>query len=63
MLSEQKEYKVGEIAVKAGQYQCVICGHVMEYKAGDAFVVCPVCKAGSVGGPRGPEEGVWVFID
>lgn len=62
MASEQKEYKVGEIAEKDGQYQCVVCGHVMDLKAGDAFIVCPVCKAGSEGGPKGPDEGVWVFI-
>jgi rubrerythrin len=60
---DQKEYKVGELSPQTGQYQCVICGYVMEFKAGEPFVICSVCQAGAVGGPRGPEEGVWVLLE
>jgi len=63
MSSEQNESKAGEMATQDGQYQCVVCGHVMELKSGQAFEVCPVCHAGSPGGPKGAEEGVWVYTN
>ena len=61
-MSEAKLYKVGETADMAGKHQCVVCGHIEEMKAGDAFIVCSVCQAGSVGGPKGPDEGVWQYL-
>ena len=62
MASESKLYKVGDVADVAGKYQCIVCAHIIEMKVGDKFEVCPVCQAGSEGGPKGPEEGFWQLL-
>jgi len=62
-MTEEELYKVGQVVEKEGQYQCSVCGHVIELKAGDVFKICPVCQAGSEGGPKGPNEGVWQYLE
>ena len=55
-------YKVDDVVPKTGNYRCVICDHIMEFKEGDKFVVCPVCLAGQEGGPTEPHEDFWEIV-
>jgi cytochrome c2 len=64
---EEKVYKVGDKVPQAGRYQCAVCGVVIEFlqkhvDMGVMFQECPVCHAGSEGGPKKVEEDFWKLI-
>lgn len=51
----------------AGKYKCVICGLVVDVaphfvERGVTFFACPVCKAGTEGGPKSELEDVWEYL-
>lgn len=60
-------YKVGDKVPKAGKYQCVACGFVIEYlpkhlEYGVTFPVCPVCQSGTEDGPKKAHEEFWKYM-
>lgn len=64
---QEKIYKVGDKVPEAGRYQCVVCGFIVEYlpkhiEKGVTFNFCTVCKAGTEGGPKKPNEEFWRHI-
>ena len=63
---QEKMYKVGDKVPRAGRYQCVVCGLIVEYlprhiEKGAAFGICTLCKAGTESGPKKPDEGFWKY--
>lgn len=64
---EDKLYKVGDKVPKAGRYQCIVCGLIIEFspqhiEKGAVFNSCPLCFAGTENGPKKPDEDVWKYI-
>lgn len=64
---EEKLYKVGDAVPKAGKYQCIVCGLIIEFlpkhiEQGVAFMLCPLCFAGTENGPKKPDEDFWKFV-
>jgi anaerobic selenocysteine-containing dehydrogenase len=60
-------YKISDKVPKAGRYQCIVCGLIVEYlpkhiEKEVTFAVCPLCKAGSEEGPKKPNEEFWKYI-
>lgn len=60
-------YKVGDKVPKAGRYQCLVCGLVIEFMQkhidnGAVFNSCPLCYAGTEKGPKKPDEDIWKNI-
>lgn len=60
-------YKMGDKIPKAGRYQCVVCGFVVEYLEkhlayGVAFPICPVCQSGTDAGTKKAHEEFWKYI-
>ena len=39
---EKRVYKSGEVP-GAGKFRCIVCGYVLEIKAGEALPACPKC--------------------
>lgn len=65
---EEKLYKFGDKVPQAGKYECLVCGFVVEYlpkhiEHGAVFNICPVCMAGTEGGPKDKDEEFWKFIN
>jgi len=58
-MNTEKLYGLGETVPQSGKYICIICDHVMEFQAGDKFVVCPVCRAGTENGPIAKDQPFW----
>lgn len=61
-------YKLGDTVPKAGRYQCVVCGFIVEYlpkhiERGVAFGMCTVCLSGTENGPKKPNEEFWKYIE
>lgn len=52
----EKLYKIGEVVPTHGMYMCVPCGYVQEFKAGELFVTCELCLAGTLDGPEEYQE-------
>ncbi len=64
---EDNLYKVGDRVPKAGRYQCIVCGLIIEFSQqhidqGVVFNSCPLCFAGTENGPKKPDEDFWKFI-
>jgi hypothetical protein len=55
-------YRYGQIVPKTGEYMCIDCGYISEYKAGSVFPVCEVCLSGDPNGPVSTDKGFWEFI-
>ena len=58
-------YKIGDLVLITGNYVCVPCGYVQFFKAGDIFITCEACYAGTDLGPEGYQESgseFWQFI-
>lgn len=60
-------YKVGDKVPRAGRYQCIVCGLIVEYlpkliEKGVTFGICTVCNAGTEKGPKKPNEEFWKHI-
>lgn len=63
----EKMYKVSDKVPKAGRYQCIVCGLVVEYlpkhiEKGVAFGICSLCLSGTEKGPKKPNEEFWKYI-
>ncbi|NTW15274.1 MAG: hypothetical protein HGA38_02765 [Candidatus Moranbacteria bacterium] len=61
-------YTVGDRVPAAGRYRCANCGNEVGFSEDDAdegimFSSCPSCRAGSDGGPLGPDDDVWESAD
>lgn len=61
-------YKVGDKVSRAGRYQCIVCGLIVEYlpkliEKGVTFGICTVCNAGTEKGPKKPNEEFWKYIE
>ena len=60
-------YKVADKVPRAGRYQCIVCGFIVEYlpihiEKGVTFGICTVCYAGTEKGPKKPNEEFWKHI-
>lgn len=58
-------YRIGDVVGVGGSYLCVPCGYVQYFKAGDNFITCEACFAGTGDGPEGYRETAsefWQFI-
>ena len=56
---EKQMYKVGDKVPRAGRYQCIVCGLILEFlpkhiEMGVLFNSCPLCFAGTENGPKKP---------
>ena len=65
--SLEKTYKVGDKVSKAGRYQCIVCGLIVEYlpkhiEKGVTFSICTLCQAGTEKGHKKPNEEFWKYI-
>jgi len=53
-------YRWGQIVQEDGDYLCVDCGYIIDFKKGQLFPVCEVCLDGDPTAPdAGPEAGYW----
>ncbi len=58
-------YKIGDVVLKTGMYVCVPCGYIQQFTAGEKFLTCDACLAGTDNGPeeyREAESEFWEFI-
>lgn len=55
-------WRVGQTAPQTGEYLCVDCGYIEEFKEGDVFPVCEVCLSGDPDGPSPIEKGYWEYL-
>ena len=60
-------HKVGDKVPRAGRYQCIVCGLIVEYlpkhiEKGVTFGICTVCYSGTEKGPKKPNEEFWKHI-
>ncbi|MBI3627655.1 MAG: hypothetical protein HY220_02825 [Candidatus Sungbacteria bacterium] len=65
MLVATKIYSINEIVPVSGNYICVPCGYVQYFEAGDKFIECLACLAGTLYGPAGfqsPADEFWQFV-
>ncbi len=56
---EKDMWKWGQVVQEDGDYLCVDCGYIGEFKKGEVFPICEVCLSGDPAGPSGPEAGYW----
>lgn len=66
-VTTEQVYKMGDTVLKAGRYECIACGFVVEYLAKHleynvTFPVCPVCKSGTDEGPKKAHEEFWKYL-
>lgn len=60
-------YKVADTVPRAGRYQCIVCGLILEYspkhiEKGVTFGICTVCYSGTEKGKKKPHEEFWKYI-
>ncbi len=58
-------YKIGDIIPTSGMYLCVPCGYVQPFTAGERFLTCEACLAGTPEGPMDYQESdaeFWQFL-
>ena len=60
-------FKVNEKIPAVGRYKCLVCGLTVEIEQKfidmeKTFFSCPICHAGTDGGPRGSQEEIWEFL-
>jgi hypothetical protein len=49
-------YKIGDVVPVYGAYICIPCGYIQEFNAGDLFITCEACLAGTPDGPEGYQD-------
>jgi hypothetical protein len=65
VLVTQTRYKKGDLVAVSGNYVCIPCGYVQYFTAGDRFIECLACLAGTPDGPIGyreDEEEFWELV-
>ena len=58
-------YGIGDTVPTTGMYVCVPCGYMQQFIAGEVFLTCEACLAGTDYGPQGyedPASEFWQFI-
>jgi hypothetical protein len=58
-VDDKNLWKWGQVVQEDGDYLCVDCGYIGEFKKGEVFPICEVCLSGDPAGPSGPEAGYW----
>lgn len=59
-------YGIGYTVLVSGNYICVPCGYIHRFEAGELFVTCEACFAGTEMGPEDYREAsseFWSFVD
>jgi hypothetical protein len=51
-----KLYGIGEVVPVSGNYICVPCGYIQRFEAGELFITCEACFAGTEIGPEDYQE-------
>ena len=59
---EDNTWRVAQVVPKTGEYLCIDCGYIEEFKAGGLFPVCEVCLSGDPDGPSALEKGYWEYL-
>jgi hypothetical protein len=62
---EKELYKIGDVIPQTGMYVCVPCGYIQQFIAGELFLTCEACLAGTENGPvdsQDPDSEFWQFI-
>ena len=55
-------WRIAQVVPKDGEYLCVDCGYIEEFKTGELFPLCEVCLSGDPDGPSAVAKGYWEYL-